>query len=49
MWPALTTVRTPRVKIGESAATMLLQLMLGAPVDQPSIDLGWQLVQRQSS
>jgi LacI family gluconate utilization system Gnt-I transcriptional repressor len=49
MWPALTTVRTPRVQIGESAATMLLQLMRGQAVPQPSVDLGWQLVQRQSS
>jgi LacI family gluconate utilization system Gnt-I transcriptional repressor len=49
MWPTLTTVRTPRVQIGESAATMLLQLMRGEPVDPHSVDLGWQLMQRQSS
>jgi LacI family transcriptional regulator, gluconate utilization system Gnt-I transcriptional repressor len=49
MWPSLTTIRTPRVQIGESAATMLLQLMRGEAVEQSSIDLGWSLVQRDST
>jgi LacI family gluconate utilization system Gnt-I transcriptional repressor len=49
MWPPLTTIRTPRVQIGESAATMLLQLMRGEAVLQSSIDLGWELVQRHST
>lgn len=49
MWPPLTTIRTPRVEIGESAATMLLQLMRGEAVAQTSVDVGWQLVQRQST
>lgn len=49
MWPSLTTIRTPRVQIGESAATMLLQLMRGEAVTQGSIDLGWELVQRDST
>ncbi|MDO8252056.1 MAG: LacI family DNA-binding transcriptional regulator [Rhodoferax sp.] len=49
MWPPLTTIRTPRVEIGESAATMLLQLMRGEPVPQTSVDVGWQLVKRQST
>ena len=46
MWPPLTTIRTPRVQIGESAATMLLQLMRGEAVAQSSVDLGWALVKR---
>jgi LacI family gluconate utilization system Gnt-I transcriptional repressor len=49
MWPPLTTIRTPRVEIGESAAAMLLQLMRGDAVPQTSVDVGWQLVQRQST
>ena len=49
MWPPLTTIRTPRVEIGESAATMLLALMRGEPLAHSSIDVGWQLVQRQST
>jgi LacI family transcriptional regulator, gluconate utilization system Gnt-I transcriptional repressor len=49
MWPSLTTIRTPRVQIGESAATMLLQLMRDEAVEQSSIDLGWSLVQRDST
>lgn len=49
MWPPLTTVRTPRVEIGESAAAMLLQLMRGEVVEPSSVDVGWQLVLRQST
>ncbi|WP_394757498.1 LacI family DNA-binding transcriptional regulator [Rhodoferax sp.] len=49
MWPPLTTIRTPRVEIGDSAATMLLQLMRGEMVEAHSVDVGWQLVQRQST
>ncbi len=49
MWPALTTVRTPRAEVGQSAATMLLSLMRGEPVAKHSVDLGWELVARQST
>ena len=49
MWPPLTTIRTPRVEIGESAATMLLHLMRDEAVAQSSVDVGWQLVKRQST
>jgi LacI family gluconate utilization system Gnt-I transcriptional repressor len=49
MWPTLTTVRTPRAAIGESAATMLLQRMRDEPVDVTSLDMGWQLVVREST
>jgi len=47
--PPLTTVRTPRAAIGEAAATMLLKLMRGEPVAQPSVDLGFEVVVRESS
>ena len=49
MLPPLTTVRTPRAEIGTQAAKMLLALMRGEPVPQSTIDLGFELVVRQSS
>ncbi len=49
MLPALTTVRTPRAQIGEAAAQMLLSLMRGEPPAVPQLDLGFDIVQRQSS
>ena len=49
MVPPLTTIRTPRSDIGTQAAQMLLQLFRGQPVKQPRVDLGYQLVQRQST
>jgi LacI family transcriptional regulator, gluconate utilization system Gnt-I transcriptional repressor len=47
--PPLTTVRTPRRDIGDKAAQMLLQLMRGETVAQSSVDLGYELVMRQSA
>lgn len=49
MLPPLTTVRTPRALIGESAANMLLTLMRGETPAQPLVDLGFEIVQRQST
>ncbi|WOB10447.1 LacI family DNA-binding transcriptional regulator [Piscinibacter gummiphilus] len=49
MLPPLTTVHTPRTEIGEEAARMLLALMRREPVAQASIDVGYQLMQRQST
>ena len=49
MVPALTTVRTPRAAIGEAAARMLLCLMRGQTPDTPTLDLGFELVVRQSA
>ena len=49
MLPPLTTVRTPRFEIGSAAAGMLLKLMRGEPVDEPGIDVGYQLVVRGST
>jgi LacI family gluconate utilization system Gnt-I transcriptional repressor len=49
MLPTLTTVRTPRAKIGEAAATMLMTLMRGEAQTQPLIDLGFEVVERDSS
>lgn len=49
MLPPLTTVRTPRAQIGESAANMLLTLMRGETPAQPLVDLGFEIIQRQST
>ena len=49
MWPPLTTVRTPRAQVGEAAANMLLQLMQGEAPIQTQLDLGFEIVERQST
>lgn len=49
MLPPLTTVRTPRAEIGTAAATMLLALMRGETLPAPCVDLGWELVLRDSA
>lgn len=49
MLPSLTTVRTPRAQIGAAGARMLLELMRGTPPEQPCVDLGFEIVQRQSA
>ncbi|HYP86340.1 LacI family DNA-binding transcriptional regulator [Variovorax sp.] len=49
MVPSLTTVRTPRREIGEAAAQMLLALMRGGRPAKSSVDVGFELVVRDSS
>lgn len=49
MWPPLTTVRTPRAQVGEAAAQMLLQLIQGEEPVQPQVDLGFEIIERQST
>ena len=49
MLPPLTTVRTPRARIGEAGATMLLSLMRGEAQAQSFVDLGFQIVERGST
>ena len=49
MWPPLTTVRTPRAQVGEAAAQMLLQLIHGETPEHPQLDLGFEIVVRQST
>ena len=49
MPPPLTTVRTPRSAIGEASARMLLALMNGEAPAQNSVDLGFELMARESS
>lgn len=47
--PRLTTVRTPRAEIGRRAAAMLLQLMRGGRIGQSAVDVGFELVVRESA
>jgi LacI family gluconate utilization system Gnt-I transcriptional repressor len=47
--PPLTTVRTPRARIGEAAAQMLLGLIKGQTPEQPQLDLGFELIERGSA
>lgn len=49
MLPSLTTVHTPRAEIGSAAARMLLSLMHGEPVATPCVDVGYELVVRDST
>lgn len=49
MLPPLTTVRTPREEIGTAAARMLLTLMRGEHPLSPCVDLGYELVVREST
>lgn len=49
MLPALTTVHTPRREIGSAAAAMLVTLMNGETVASPCVDLGYQLIVREST
>ncbi|MBE7941418.1 MULTISPECIES: LacI family DNA-binding transcriptional regulator [Ramlibacter] len=49
MVPALTTVRTPRERIGEAAAQMLLTLMRHGTPAQAAVDLGFEVVVRESA
>lgn len=49
MLPPLTTIRTPRAAIGRVAATMMLDLLRDAPVVRQAMDLGYELVVREST
>jgi LacI family transcriptional regulator, gluconate utilization system Gnt-I transcriptional repressor len=49
MLPTLTTIRTPRGLIGETAAKMLLGLMRGTSPALQSVDLGFEVVERGST
>ncbi|MEG5265869.1 LacI family DNA-binding transcriptional regulator [Pseudomonas sp. JDS28PS106] len=48
MVPRLTSIRTPRQEVGQRAAHLLLGLLEGVS-QQPRIDLGFELVVRESS
>jgi LacI family transcriptional regulator, gluconate utilization system Gnt-I transcriptional repressor len=47
--PALTTVRAPREAIGRMAAEMILARLAGSDVEQPVVDVGYEVVVRESA
>ena len=47
-YPSLTTVRFDRTEIGQRAAMSLLARINGEPVDENIIDVGFEIVERQS-
>jgi LacI family transcriptional regulator, gluconate utilization system Gnt-I transcriptional repressor len=47
--PALTTVRIPRRRIGETAAELILARLAGQAVATPVIDVGYEIVRRVSA
>ena len=49
MLPPLTTIRTPRAAIGRTAANMMLDLLRNANVPAPNVDLGYELIVREST
>jgi LacI family gluconate utilization system Gnt-I transcriptional repressor len=49
MLPSLTTVRTPRAEIGRQAAAMMRAVLGGHTLSAPGIDLGFELVEREST
>ncbi|EGH48026.1 LacI transcriptional regulator, partial [Pseudomonas syringae pv. pisi str. 1704B] len=48
MVPRLTSIRTPREEVGQRAAQVLLGLLDGV-IQHPQVDLGFELVVRESS
>ncbi|HEY4665067.1 MAG TPA: LacI family DNA-binding transcriptional regulator [Comamonas sp.] len=49
MVPPLTTIRTPRKAIGSASAKLLLELIQNSSASHQQVDLGYELVVRQSS
>ncbi len=49
MVPRLSSVRTPRARVGEAAAQHLLRLIDRESVGDPALDLGFELMVRESS
>lgn len=47
--PPLSTIRTPRYQIGRVAAQLLMEQLQGHPPGQGRVDLGFELLQRQTS
>jgi DNA-binding LacI/PurR family transcriptional regulator len=48
MNPPLTTVHAPRLELGRAAATMLLRLINGEPLEMTRVVLPTHFIERQS-
>lgn len=49
MVPALTTVRVPRYDIGRKAAQMILSRLNGSATEPQALDLGFEIIRRESA
>lgn len=47
--PSVTTLRIPRQEIGRRSALLLVSRLQGAPADRIKVDLGFEIVQREST
>jgi LacI family gluconate utilization system Gnt-I transcriptional repressor len=47
--PTLTSVRTNRYEMGKNAAMMVIEALEGNRPSEPVVDLGFSVIQRQSS
>lgn len=47
--PAITSVKIDRWRIGRDAANMLADKIEGRPVDEPIVDIGFTLIERESA
>jgi LacI family transcriptional regulator, gluconate utilization system Gnt-I transcriptional repressor len=47
--PTLTSVRTNRYEMGRNAAAMVIETLEGRRPETPVVDLGFSVIQRQSS
>jgi len=47
--PSVTTLRIPRPEIGKRSAELLVRRLQGAPAEPIKVDLGFEIVQRESS
>lgn len=49
LWPSLTTVQVDGEEIGRRAAHMILDRCAGRAVDTPVVDLGFRIIEREST
>ena len=47
--PTVTTLRIPRQDIGRRSAELLVNRLQGAPPERVTIDVGFEIVQREST